>query len=262
LARLDEDFARESFARFLHRIDFARVATWTAGSEPPDFDLTVGRENYAVEVTMLVRQVTTDGLPQSKRKVVADLLRFAQETKQYAISQGILHGGYVLELEPVADLKRVAAAPRSAIFAYLTRTKDLSKAEEETVLESPRACWTIQKHHDQGTYLHATICEHEGGLVSELLGDFPGLLRSAIARKVSKLSHVTEPAILLLVDDYQFAGASFWQEQLPADLCQGFHTIARVFNEYECQVLWSKNLSWWTSDQPGQSTAASRTSLP
>jgi len=58
------------------------------------------------------------------------------------------------------------------------------------------------------------------------------------------LANIKELQILLLVDDYHYANDRLWQETILPEQCNHFHTIARVFDEYQCQVLCSREVAW------------------
>lgn len=244
MARLDEEFAKESFSRAFLRLGISDLAVWAKGKEPPDFFLTLGAELYAVEVTRIVGQVELGGRRESKRKSAAILQRFADDLQDTAREQGILRGAYVLWLEPTDDFKEIAPKVRRAFLDYVSRTKDLPSAPRETVLKRHGLHWSITKFHDKKTYLLATRSEGTGGLLSEVVKDFPRLLGAALEAKTAKLASLSMPRILLLVDDYHYADKQLWHNEALAPFHQTFHTIARVFQEYECQILWSTNSSW------------------
>jgi hypothetical protein len=232
LARRDEEFARESFSRALPRFGSSEPVSWEEGTEPPDFFLNLGAERYAVEVTRIVGQIELGGRKESKRKSGALLQRFADELQVTALEQGILRGAYVLWLEPIPDFKEVAPLARAAFLDYVARTK------------SRGLHWSITKFHDEKTYLLATRSEGTGGRLSEIVKDFPGLVNSAVESKAAKLSAINIPHILLLVDDYHYASADLWRHGILASPCQSFHAIARVFQEFECQILYARNNAW------------------
>lgn len=244
MARLDEEFAKESFSRIFPRLGISEQVVWERGTEPPDFFLTLGAELYAVEVTRIVGQIELNGRREPKRKSAAILQRFADELQDTAREQGILRGAYVLWLEPTDDFKEVAPKARLAFLDYVSRTKDLASAPGETVLKKRGLHWSITKFHDNKTYLLATRSEGTGGLLSEVVKDFPGLLSIALETKAAKLAALSMPRILLLVDDYHYADEQLWCHEVLVPFHQTFHTIARVFQEYECQILWSTKSSW------------------
>ncbi len=244
MARQDEEFAKESFSRALQRCGISESASWEEGSEPPDFLLTLGGDRYAVEVTRIVGQIELGGRKESKRKSGARLQHFADELQEAAREQGILQGAYVLWLEPIADFNEVAPTARTVFLDYVARTKELSSAPGEVVLKRRGMHWSITKFHDKKDYLLATRSEGTGGLLSEVVRDFPDLVSAAVESKAAKLATINIPHILLLVDDYHYASADLWQHGIPAPFCRTFHTIARVFQEYECQILYSTNSAW------------------
>ena len=244
MKRRDEEFARQAFSGALARLGVSEPVVWEEGAEPPDFFLGIGVERYAVEVTRVVGQVELGGRRESKRKSGTVLQRFADELQDTARQQGILRGAYVLWLEPISDFKDVEPKARAAFLQYVSRTRELSSAIEEIVLKRRGLHWSIRKLHDQKTYLLATRSEGTGGLLSEVVEDFPGLLKTAVETKVAKLTAVNMPHILLLVDDYHYASGDLWRHDVLTPFRQKFHTIARVFQEYECQILCSQNDAW------------------
>ncbi|MES1244561.1 MAG: hypothetical protein ABUT39_23345 [Acidobacteriota bacterium] len=250
MARLDEEFAKEAFSRALPELGTLGPVIWEAGAEPPDFFLLLSEERFAVEVTRIVGQIELDGKRESKRKSGAVLRRFAEALQVTAREQGILRGAYVVWLEPVSDFAEIEPQARLAFLDYVSRTRNLRKAPREVILKRRSLHWSIEKIHDQKDYLLAMRSEGTGGRLSEVVKDLPNLVATAAEAKKAKLAALAMPHILLLVDDYHYADSDMWQNAAANSLCASFHTIARVFQEYECQILYSENRAWSARQAP------------
>jgi hypothetical protein len=244
LARLDEEFAKESFSRALSGLGVSGKVVWAPGTEPPDFFLSLDAERFAVEVTRIVGQIELGGKRESKRKSGAVLQRFAEDLQNIAREQEILRGAYVMWLEPLHDFAEIAPTARLAFLDYVSRTRSLPRAPKKVVLKRPGLHWSIEKVHDQKDYLLAMRSEGSGGLLSEIVKDLPGLVAATAEVKKVKLAAIDMPHILLLVDDYHYADAGAWRNAAAGSFRGNFHTIARVFQEYECQILCSQNRAW------------------
>lgn len=244
LARQDEQFAKEAFSRFLRRVNPSTPLLWEQGTQAPDFFLTAGGVRYAVEVTRVVGTAPVGGQRLSTRAVQAPLLRFVNELQTEACKRGILQGTYEVWLEPVPNLRQVARSARDRFLGYIARTKEQVSAPEDLVLELRGVKWSIRKHHGQEDCLCLTMSDDSGGWEYEIRKEFTGLFQAAIKRKINTTAKLGEPKILLLVDDYHYADAQLWRNSLQDSDRTTFHTIARAYCDYNCQVLWSIEKAW------------------
>ena len=242
MARRDEEFAKDSFHRFLDRLDLKDEPVWEDGSDPPDFFLSIGAERFDVEVTRVVAPVSLDGNVFPKWTVTRALRSFAEQVQREARDAGILQGAYVLFLEPVTNFEDAVGPARATILGYLAETQGVPKAEERTILRQVGKRWSVKKLHPTRKYLAPVIAEGGGGWEGEIRAEFAPLLERTIERKVA--SGVGSPRILLLVDDYHYAPAGLWQHALAQRHKRQFHTVARTFLDWECQILSSTKRSW------------------
>lgn len=239
----DEEFAKESFDSFLRQQVPLERTRWQEGDEPPDYFLQLDGERYGVEVTMIVPNVELDGVSYSSRMLGDALRRFSDDLQERARAAGILRGAYVVWLEPIEDFKRLAPVARKSFLRYVERTRDVESAPQEVVARQRGVRWYIKKLHAEKDYLTWTMATGGGGFEGAVRQELVDLLAGCVESKTQSLSEVEGRIILLMVDAYHCAESHLWLDCLPDGL-RRFHTVARVFQDHECQILKSEREDW------------------
>jgi hypothetical protein len=249
--RRDEEYARDSFSRFLGTRVGTQVASWRPGANPPDYEVTIGSVVFPVEVTRVTDRVELDGRVFTEPHVQAALMGFKDELKVLAESQSLVSGAFVLGLEGIGDMARRKPELLGQAISYMRRAQFEAAFPEETLLETESAHWTIEKAHSESRYVGATWATSGGGKWGgEIRDELPRYIREAVQKKVHKLAHMASPSILLLVDQYYFGEEDAWAESVPSDLVKCFHTVARVHGDHDCQILHSSEAAWLHQSWP------------
>lgn len=244
--RRDEEYAKEAFTRFLAEGENPAPA-WTDGTEPPDFFLTLGKLQFAVEVTQVMEAVSVGSERLPYHGVAESLTRLTNRLEDRARSLDLLHGTYIIDLSPIPDLASSEANLTDRIMRYLAQTQAIEETKWEPVVDLGEGrMLEIRKYSSRG----AAICEMIGGVGAkwepEIVGEAYALIQTAIRVKTERLKDITHRKILLLIDAYHYARPDTWQASVawPAFLAPPFHTIARIHGHYQCQVLHSASPSW------------------
>jgi hypothetical protein len=91
--RDDEEFARETFTRFLARTGSV-PPVWQDGTEPPDYFLSWQSAQYAVEVTQVMESFDVGARPLPYQGMAKALTGLTRRIQARALAAGVLHGTY------------------------------------------------------------------------------------------------------------------------------------------------------------------------
>jgi len=183
--------------------------SWTAGADPPDFELTLGSTRYAVEVTRAVVPVNVEGKDLPFGSVAPAIRRLADEVRHSAERLGILSGAFVLGASPLHDLPDRWQDLVQGAIQYIADTRGLSTAPSRQLHRHRGAVWDIEKVHADKNFVEPMIsfpARWEG----EMRDDLARALADLSNRKRNKLSDVTQPKVLLILDSYGLADAELW----------------------------------------------------
>lgn len=245
MKRRDEEFARKAWTRFLVEAGHDGEALWEDGAEPPDYRLKTSVGSFAVEVTWITDRVQLGEKTYAEPAVIAALRRFVRDLRECAGRESLVTGAYVLGLDGVSQLAERKPGLLEECLDYMRATQEIGSAQELVLLEVGAARWTIQKVHSDRCYVHGVYAASADGIwQGQIEKDLRSCLTKALERKAAKLSRVTLPRVLLLVDAYHLAESADWKACMPRDLLGTFHTVARVHGNHECQLLHSVEVSW------------------
>jgi hypothetical protein len=104
--------------------------------------------------------------------------------------------------------------------------------------------WTVAKVHNGGTVLTESMSLGVAKWQGEVREELMHLLAARIATKTLKSATIPGPKLLLLVDAYNYGDADDWEDVARLVSAGPFHTVARVYQEYACQVLTSMAGGW------------------
>ena len=245
--RLDEDFARETFERFLK----ARChggTLWSTGGEPPDYDLEVDHVSYAVEITQIMGSIELAGQHISARATIESLRRFVSAVEWRAVDLGILTGGYHLHVCPVPNLRQVAEELTSRILTYVAATTSGRATEPKVLWRGRRGqSWRLARVSEERQYIAPTFSVSGVKRQGDINADLGRIISTTLTSKARKLAGITRPVIVLLIDAYHFGDEDNWMAAVRDATWEPFHTVVRVFGEYGCQVLFSRADRWSTA---------------
>jgi hypothetical protein len=221
-----EETSKAGFDAFIRVHVPASTPTWCEGEDPPDYYLEFGGQKFAVDVSILLKQVVLGRARLRPRDVRDAFVDLAREVELSAKEIGVLDGHYTVYMpRAIPNLRRVAPLLKARMLKFVATTGDAAAGvQEEFYKVAGRRC-VIEKVAEYGSALlaggpsesrWATDAEYElGELVAE-----------RIAAKAADLKRITIPKILVLDEQYPFAEASMYSSLArPISGTDDFHTI-------------------------------------
>jgi hypothetical protein len=247
--RRDEQFAKEAFARFL-ATRHTTPPQWQPGpdSQPPDFWLVFEERRLAVEVTQVMESLAVSSLTLTERGANVALRQAVQQLEREAQAAGLLRGLYHIHVCPLPDLSRIFEDLRARLFAYLQDTAALAAAAPQVLWhgQSGRE-WTVRKVRADASALAASMSLGGPKWEGDVRNELRTLVSASAASKLEKVRAIPEAAILLLVDAYHYADREEWLRATSGLNFSGFHTVARVYLDHDCQILFTAHPAWSAS---------------
>lgn len=245
--RYDEELAKSAFTKFLNTRPEQYKITWVAVPqefEPPDYYINIEGMRYAVEVTAIIDQIEINGRAYSSLDISSSLRKFIDELEAIVKSKNMLRGGYAVGLSPLSNFPDRRGELLTKLLKYIERTQDMVKADEEVIIKSGYEYVSIQKLDDKESYV-GEIISFTPRYKSESLEELSASLIYTLQYKTTKLSKISGPIILLILDSFNYLKGEDWQDVIcqlePVDR---FHTICRVSAQGEASVLKSSEKSW------------------
>jgi len=254
MKRADEEFCRAQFDAFVKRFFISTDVIWEEvpqQDEPPDYYLLLKDTRFAVEVTTLIEKVlvgTSVFLPYAVTGRI--LQQFVSEIENTARTEGYLRGNYLVSFSrPIDDFATVRDNIRVKLLEHIQSTSHLEQTSLEIIFEHtvtqqrPQQCG-VQKvgNKPDRVVLGGPVQMKWEGDAAE---DICGLLNKNLDTKAGKLKDISEPKILLLLDEYQFADRQMYARctyQLPS--LSSFHTVFVTEDANKGFVLCSQNHDW------------------
>ena len=248
MKRSHEEITRVEFDKIVKSIFPNSAIVWEdvpQHLEPPDWYLTLDNARYAVEATTIVDFLSiTPTSKLSAPSVSASLSAFIKEVEKLAKDQDILSGAYIVTLCPIPNFAENRDKLRDDLLGYVRQTKTLPAAEEYILGYVREQSISIKKIHDDKDYVSAGISmgvKWEGESQKDLLG----YVSNTLAEKVYKLRAISEPIILLLLDDFHYSFVADWSSAI--SLCPDksrFCCICRIAPPDHNTILWANSSEW------------------
>jgi|SRR5215207_4054752 len=243
-----EEITRVEFDRLAKSIFPNASLVWEdvpRNLEPPDWYLTLNKIRYAVEATSVVDllSITTEKkLPATN--VSATLFALIKDVEKAAKAQGILSGAYSVNLCPIPNFSENRQILFDKMLAYIRQTKILQYAPSQTLGYVRYQRISITKVHNDKDGVFSGISlgvKRDGEPQAELIQ----LVSKALTEKMHKLRMISEPIILLLLDEYHYSFVADWTGVIEA-CSDRFHfcCICRISLPDESTVLWAKSEEW------------------
>lgn len=240
--RKDEEFARLAFEYFLSNHGMSNQ--WQDGRDPPDFEVTIEGVVHPVEVAQLMETVSSGETNRSERGWSAVLSKIADEVEAVMKHRGVLRGTYCIHLDPTPEPKRVFKSVFPDIECYILDTKDMDIAHPHVLWHGEDGdSWTIEKIGSIQDMVGYTMSIGRAKWSSDIERDLRQILGLELADKRDKVGGLSD-VILLLIDAYHYAHTSDWLRVASEIDFAPFHTVARVYDDWQCQVLYSVQTSW------------------
>lgn len=235
--RKDEEFARLAFERFLSNREFPNH--WQDGKDPPDFEVTINGVVHPVEVAQLMESVASGNQELSERGWTARLTKIADKVEAEMKNRGVLSGTYCIHLAPAPEPYQVLKSVLVEIEHYLIATRDKVIAESCVLWRGmDGARWSIDKRGSKENILGYTISIGDAKFLPKIEDDLRQMLGAELADKRDKTRGMYK-VILLFIDAYHLADPPHWQRVASEIDFSPFHTVARVYDDYQCQILHS-----------------------
>lgn len=242
MKRRHEIICREGFQKLLRSYFPNSHQRWNEpDNDPPDWFLEFEDKIYAVEATSITDQIDVGDGSIPAPTVMHSLTSFVDELEQAAQDQGILTGAYLVALAPIPNLREHKQEFISLFLDYIFKTKDVESAPEKDLGYIRNNHISIVKLHSEAQYIGEMISTgaKSGHDAQEELEIY---LKSAIQTKKTKLCHIHEPKILLVLDGFYYSEISDWSEALSGiEEKKYFELIARVSSPDGAQVIWNPN---------------------
>jgi hypothetical protein len=246
--RDDEEFAKQRFDDYLHN-KTSEAIQWKDGNQnvPPDFYLTIGAEEFVVEVTALTEQIELSAKSMPIRTLHGWCNDFVAEVKRKALEAGKLRGTYYVSFS-IAD-KDVYSVRKPLMRKLLELIANTQ--EEDQVASTPvevdgiKYC-SVQKTPRAGDNVFVGLYPSTANWEIEALEGALQLLKNAVTSKAKRLQPFSQKKILLLLAEYPFVSSGVYRNFVDdVDLSQ-FHTVFIVdsLGTDRSYVLYTEHRAW------------------
>jgi hypothetical protein len=248
MKRSYEENTRIEFDRLMRTIFPDASIVWEDVPEhvdPPDWYLELDNIRYAVEATSIVgllpitlnRKIPTTNVSMT-------LYTFIKNVEKSARDQEILSGAYVVMLGPMPNFSENREKLSNDLLTYIRETRSFESASVCTLgFVRHQRIW-IKKEHNNKNYVTAAISM--GGMRgADAQEELSQLVSRTLSQKTHKLRRVSEPIILLVLDEYHYSFLADWTKVISA--CPDrfhFYCICRISPADGNSILWTKTSGW------------------
>ncbi len=241
--REDEEKCKKAFDSFLKQYYKDEAIIWDDGTDPPDYFLKLDGVEYAVEITSILEKVKLGDRIISHKEIDHSVMEFVESIKEEAIKNGVLKGAYSVFYKPIEKFGKNKHVIATRIWDYLLRTKCDYSSPKECIFGEGHNEWYIQKRHSDRDYLSRNTWVTKWGV--ELVDELCDTLNETLERKTEKLSAISSPKILLILDRFAWIDAKNWFKYTEKLVnIDKFHTIYLVSDKGGNSVLYSVEKSW------------------
>ncbi len=222
-----EKKAKDAFKVFLRSHMPEETETkWSEGADPPDYNLVLAGQEFAVEVSDLQDKVAVGGGLMRRRDVRHHLEKFIREVERSAQQDGILFGEYCVNFpRAIPNLRKRAPLLKEGILAFLRSSRGSPPGVEQEIDRNEGRPSVIKKWAREGSALFASG-PTDSSRAAEAEKELAGLIAERITEKTERLSKLAQEKILLLGDLYLFAERDMYDAiATPASGTGKFHTI-------------------------------------
>jgi hypothetical protein len=225
--REDEEFAKSRFEAYVRSRLPKKTIVWTPGDEPPDYYLTVGQDEFAVEITTLMDKVTTPRKEVTVEGLYASYDDFVKEIEAEASKSGILSGEYCVTFAPAhLDIYRKRKILQNEVLDFIRNTQTYPEVTATNMEIDGLPYCSIFK--GQGKIPRVCIVGYP--FVSKWDGEAIQqsyiILQNAIDTKAKKPAQLQKQKILVLRSTAVFSQVEIYRDFLPkVTNLQFFHTV-------------------------------------
>lgn len=249
--RQDEVFAKQVFNSFLKKVTIDPIV-WKDGNQnkPPDFYLSLGNNEFIVEVTALTQQTEPGQKPGPIKTLQKSRKDFGLAIEKEALEAGILNGTYYVTFAHWhEDFQGIRKKLSQDILRFIEETQSVSQIASTPITINSLEYCSIQKTPKPDNHVYigypATAMFMEAAIT-----EAKRLLKGAIVDKSKKLKKFTHPKILLLIAQFGFVDSEVYSE-LAKDLdLSAFHTVFLIdgYDVKQSYILHSLNNEWLNAD--------------
>ena len=147
-----EEASKASFDAFLRARFAASNPTWCEGEDPPDYYLEFAGERFAVEVSILLKQVVLGHARLRQRDIRNALAEFVHEVELTAQQAGVLDGRYIVYVpRAIPNLREASPLLRERILGVREGHSEQPFGRTGEILQG---CWkTMCDRKDCGAWV-------------------------------------------------------------------------------------------------------------
>lgn len=242
---IDEEYCKRVFDDYLRHDVLIEASHWEdveQKDEPPDYYLTFDDKCYAVEVTILMSNLVSEGINQPYAAMLKSIDKLKDKIQKQAENLRLLDGVYTISInKPIPNFKKKHDIITKEALSYMQSYFGEKDAAEQFIFREHRIKISIKKIHSNKRYIAIngpTLIKWEGEAGDELLS----IMNSAVETKMNKLTKLKEDKILLLYDGYHLASkAQFMKCASKINSVQFFAMIYIVNADDSGFLLYKKN---------------------
>lgn len=224
--RESEIKCRDSFDAFLRGAAPALSPRWEDGDDPPDLDLFIDEQQFAVEVTTVIKKERLGKVELPLRVVVTALQAVVEDAERTVRDANLLRGTFVAQCpRPIANLEKRRIEIVARIWDAVGRLWSAPPGTKAVFLRESGRTFLVTRVSEEGSALYLggpTPFIWRGDAADEL----QALVEERMSVKVELLSKIPFPKILLLDERYPFADAEMYAEmRCPKDAIEQFAAI-------------------------------------
>jgi hypothetical protein len=249
----NEQFCKEVFHSYLknHLINFdARWETYPRGRcSPPDFNMILNNQIYAVEITdtKIIQEFRGDQV--NERTFCSSRENFIKEVKSEALRLGILRGTYhvfFLMKWTIPLTRKLKEYLKKQLLQYIDKSKDKKYSASLNIKYEYRNVCQISKTGTRNK-IYTSFGDAVWSKSPENQNFICNLLQYAITTKKGSLEKegVPPPRILLLRNTYPFATSTMYTNFVPdIQYLNFFHSIFIIMSPNNGFFLYTRDEEW------------------
>jgi hypothetical protein len=243
----DEEFCKDIFNNYLINKLHLQPKNWRKGENPPDYYFTLSGKDYAVEVTTIMMQVTSEPKRLSQQSFQLALSRLSKNIEKIAKEQNILSGCYCLSYDDTFDnFGQASKLIKKSALDYIKNTMEDNEAPWKIIFREGRPKCSIQKASNVLNMIITAISSPK--YITPKEGIVPKacqLMQKCLMNKIKKLGKINLPKILILNDSYLFSDHYIYKKcQLDNEMLEFYHSIFIVERKGNFYFIHSEEKSW------------------
>jgi len=245
--REEEEFCKDIFNKYLVNKLHLQPLNWREGENPPECYFTLNGKDYAVEITTIMMEVTSEPKSLSQQSFQLALRRLSKNIERAAKEQNILSGWYCLSYDDTFDnFRQARKLIKKSVLDYLKNTREDNEAPWKIIFREGRPKCEIKKLSNIPNKIITLISspkyfKSEKGIPSEACQ----LMQKCLMDKMKKLGKINLPKILLLNDRYLFSEPHIYKKcTLDNGILEFYHSIFIVELKGNSYFIHSEEKSW------------------